>query len=231
MVLWFHSHSPCISFIRLAVLELGIFEQFVHRSLGNVLTYLVVAYLLERTTISGGICTDEFPVLGHLDLLHATGGVHLLVGPIGPTNVLRLHHPGKSMNPLVGILSRLAHIHRQVHAVAEMHEVGKVQRYGIAPISMTGVHHLVVKLRILEDLEVDSDILEPFMAFIPDDCGVEGVSREDFAKALYKSLSESTSDADAVTRLESYIGADAGEVLSIIKERGLYGELRDLAVL
>ena len=58
------------------------------------------------------------------------------------------------MNPLVGILSRLAHIHRQVHAVAEMHEVGKVQRYGIAPISMAGVHHLVVELRILEDREV-----------------------------------------------------------------------------
>lgn len=81
------------------------------------------------------------------------------------------------------------------------------------------------------ELDVDEDIIEPFMAYIPEDCGVDGVGREDFCKALYKALSESTSDADAVTRLESYIGADAGNVMKMIKERGLYDELRDLALL
>lgn len=81
------------------------------------------------------------------------------------------------------------------------------------------------------DIEVDAGILEPFAAYIPDDCGVDGVSRDDFCRALYKSLSESTSDADAVTKLESYVGGDAGRVMKMIKERGLYDELRDLALI
>ena len=84
---------------------------------------------------------------------------------------------------------------------------------------------------ITEDIEVDEDVLESFGAYIPDDCAVDGVSREDLCKALYKSLSESTSDADAVNKLETYVGAAAGDIMKMIKDRGLYSDLRDIALM
>ena len=153
-LLSFQSHRLDVTYLRNAVYFLGIFHKLHEQLFALFLVWTSLADGIEAATVGLGETYDDAVPIGRLLDAHHTRVVNLLVGPESISDVGFLHGRAEVGLPLVGIVTDLAHVHRQLGLVTEVDDALDGLGGRLTSIAVAGVHNLIVELPVVEWLEV-----------------------------------------------------------------------------
>src|SRR5574344_1275987 len=134
-----HPQGIDIGRIYLAILKTAGFQKSLHQMsccslVGTSFAYIGVAHsvglreILYLIPVGWWLYTYEARI------------THLLVGPECVAYPIFFQHGAESSLPLIGIMSRFAHIHRQVHTVSKLNKRADSLLGRLIAITMAGVH-------------------------------------------------------------------------------------------